>query len=204
MSTNHRDGDENSDQEDRINELKLQAEQAATGQMITWESGIVSPEQSEQFWRRVVEYETAPSTTDFQRLTEAGLELPEPDAMDDEQLTSKLWELIGALARMRVFIQETNHLSDRQLYTLLWRDVLREETPILPDDPDSAWHVDLLGSGSETDTFLYLKYYADEDWRQQWLADFPGYDMPAHENPPYDRDRRLPRPYGELLPVTPG
>ena len=114
--------------------------------------------------------------------------------MDDEQLTSKLWQLISALARMRIFIQETNHLSDRALYSLLWRDVLREENPILPDDPGAAWHIDLLGSGSEADTDLYLKYYADDDWRRQWLADFHDYDMPAHENPPYDRDRRLPRP----------
>ena len=44
------------------------------------------------------------------------------------------------------------------------------------------------------DTYLYLKYYADEDWRAAWLADFPDYDMPAHENPLHDRDHRLPQP----------
>lgn len=203
MSMNHRDGYDNSDQNERIVELKQQAERAAKGEILAWESDLLSPEQREQFWRRVVEYEVAPSTTDFQRLTEAGLELPEPDTMDNEQLTSKLWELIDALSRIRVFIRETNHLSDRELYSLLWGDVLRQETPILPDEPGSAWHVDLLGSGSETDTYLHLKYYADEDWRQQWLADFPDYDMPAHENPPYDRDRRLPLPYSELLSEPP-
>ena len=42
--------------------------------------------------------------------------------------------------------------------------------------------------------YLYLKYYADEDWRAAWLADFPDYDMPAHENPPHDRDHRMPQP----------
>jgi hypothetical protein len=38
-----------------------------------------------------------------------------------------------------------------------------------------------------------LKYYADEDARRDWLKDFPDYDMPVHENPPYDRDRDLPQ-----------
>lgn len=197
MSTNHRDRADNRFQEDRIHELKQQAEQAAKGEMIAWESDKLSSEQSEQFWRRVVEYETAPSTTDFQQLTDAGLELPEPEAMDDKQLTAKLWEIIGALARMRVFVSQTDHLSDRELYTLLWRDVLREETPMLPASPSSACHLDLLGGCSETDNYLYLKYYAEEDARQYWQEDFPDYDMPAHENPPYDRDRHLPQPYGE-------
>ena len=55
MSTNPRDRHDNSDQEHRINELKQQAEQAAGGEMVAWESGTLSPEQREQFWRRVVE-----------------------------------------------------------------------------------------------------------------------------------------------------
>jgi hypothetical protein len=192
MSTNQRDRHDDGDQEDRIHRLKQQAEQAARGEMTAWEPDTLSPDLREQFWRQVVEYESAAWTTDFQQLTEAGLELPDPDAMQDEELTSKLWELIDALAAKRVFISQTNHLSDRELYTLLWRDVLREENPVLPDYPGSASHVDLLGGCSETDTSLYLKYYADEDSRQQWVADFPDDKMPTHEDPPYDRDRHLP------------
>jgi hypothetical protein len=163
MSTNNRNGHGYRNQEDRIDELKQQARQAAGGEMRAWESDTLSPEQREQFWRQVVEFETAPRTNLFQQLIEAGLDLADPEAMDDEELTSKLWEVIGALSQMRVFISQTDHLSDRELYTLLWRDALREETPVVPDDPGSAWHLDLSDSGGETDSDLYLKYYADQD-----------------------------------------
>ena len=44
--------------------------------------------------------------------------------------------------------------------------------------------------GSET----YLKYYADESAREQWATDFPDDPLPAHEDPPYDRDQGLPKP----------
>jgi hypothetical protein len=95
--------------------------------MIAWESDTLSPKEREQFWRHVVEYETAPSTTHFQQLTEAGLELPAPDDVSDEEVTPSLLALVGGLARIRVFITNTDHLSDRELYEVLWRDVLRDE-----------------------------------------------------------------------------
>jgi len=75
--------------------------------------------------------------------------------------------------------------------------VLREKNPVLLDDPIGAWHVDLLGGCSEDDIFAHMKYYADERYRQQWLADFPDYVMPAHEDPPFHRDCRLPQAYEE-------
>jgi len=197
MSTNRDDQIDDPVQEERIDKLKEKARQAAGGQMTAWESDALSADAREQFWQRVMDFESAPLMTDFQRLTEAGLELPQPDAMKDDELTAKLWEVIHGLARIRVFLNETDHLSDRQLYDVLWRRVLREENPVIPDDP-GAWHVDLLSTGDEADTYLYMKYYADESDKQHWLADFPDYVMPAHEEPPFDRDSRLPQAYDEV------
>jgi hypothetical protein len=158
------------------------------------------PEAAAQFWLSVAAYEQSPWTTHFQELVDAGGDLPAPDSMDERQLAAKLSEVIEALAGMRVFLSQTDHLSDRELYTLLWGDTLREPVKNMPLDESSAWHIDLLGGGGEEDTRLYMKYYADEETRRHWLADFPDDEVPPHEEPPYDRDRHLPQARGIAEP----
>jgi hypothetical protein len=148
---------------------------------------------AEAFWRRVVDYEKAPLTCDFDRLIEAGVNLPEPDALTDAALTAKLWEVIERLAEMHVFLSSTNHLSDRELYTELWSDSLRELNPAMPFEEYGNCHLDILGGCSEEDMYLYYKYYADEENRRDWQQRWPDDEMPPHEDPPYDRDRRLPK-----------
>lgn len=187
------------ERDDELGQVERAAEASPADEMSFWKSDECPPEVSAQFWGSVVAYETAPWTTHFQDLEDNGVGLPPPQELDDRALTDKLWEVVNQLARMRVFLSQTNHLSDRELYTELWREVLREETKQLPLDEFSAWHLDLVSSGSEEDTYLYLKYYSDEDERRRWRVDFPDDEMPDHEDPPYDRDRYLPRPTDKRL-----
>ena len=177
--------------------MKRRAEELCGGQMEVGTLDDYPSEVEEGFWKYVVDYEEAPWTTNFQQLENAGVSLPPPDSLTDEELTAKLWEVIQKLALLHVFVEQTDHLSDRELYTHLWTDSLREETKALALAANSAYHIQLLGSYSEEDMVLYLKYYADEDWRRQWHKDWPNDPIPAHEDPPYDRDRLLPKPdYG--------
>ena len=116
------------DREDKISELKRRAEELSGGVMETGGLDDCPSEIEESFWQQVVEYEEAPWTTHFQQLEDAGVSLPHPDSLNDEALTAKLWEVIHKLALLRIFIEQTDHLSDRELYTHLWTESLREET----------------------------------------------------------------------------
>lgn len=182
------------DQDKRIEDLKRRAEELCEGQMEMYMLDDCSSETEEAFWKQVVDYEEAPCTTHFHQLESAGVSLPPPDSLNDQELTIKLWEVIHKLALLRVFIEQTDHLSDRELYTHLWTDSLREETRELPQAANSACHIAIVGSGSEKDNQIYLKYYADDDARRYWKQDFPEDPLPEHEDPPYDRDRLLPKP----------
>jgi len=183
---------EDAERQEHIRNLQRRTKELAGDDLSFFESEQMSMELQEQFWERVVAFEEADWVTSFDQLVQSGMELPAPETLDDSQLSAKLWEVIRGLAMLRTFLYSTDHLSDRELYEELWHEALREETPDMPVNEDSACHIDLVGSGSEQDNELYLRYYADEEDRRRWAIDWPNDAMPEHEALPYDRDRHLP------------
>jgi hypothetical protein len=179
------------DEAARAETERLKREIMARGGVIGL-SDDLSPEEQSAFLRRVLAFDAGGTTTLTVELQEIGIDVPPPATLSDDALTQKLWEIINGLATLRVFLERTDHLSDRALYELLHGELLPEEMDELGTDEGSAWHLDILGGCSNEDLRLHLKYYADEKQRREWLADWPDYDMPAHEDPPYDRDRLLP------------
>ena len=124
---------------------------------------------------------------------EAGFSLPLPDELNDAALTAKLWEVTRALAQRRLFLESTDDLSDRALYSWLWRNALREELMGF-GLPFGNCRIDVLGGCSEEDIILQMRYYASEKQRADFGAEFPDLPMPSREKPPFDRDRHLPKP----------
>ena len=126
-------------------------------------------------------------------LENSGVEIPDPAQLDAGALSTKLREIIEQMASLGAFLWHTDHLSVAELYSYLYNDGLREEAVLFPENPSYAYTIDLTGSGSEEDNQIYLRYFADEEHRKQWAADWPDDPMPDHEDPPFDRDRHLPR-----------
>jgi hypothetical protein len=177
-------------QEERIAKLRQEVEKLG-GSTMSLES--MPADMEEEFLRHVLEYETAEPISLFRLIENSGLKIPAPDDLGPEALTTKLSEIIARMASLGAYVLHTNHLSDRALYEYLYHDGLREEAVLFPENPSYAYMIDLTGSGSHEDNQVFLKYYADEQYRQQWATDWPDDPMPEREVPPFDRDRFLPQ-----------
>ncbi|MDO8895005.1 MAG: hypothetical protein Q7J23_05540 [Nitrosomonas sp.] len=158
------------------------------------ESGDCSTEIQEQFQKSIDAFEQAKWCQPFQVLVASGISLPPSGELSEPELNAKLWEVIKALALMGVYLEHTDHLNDRELYILLLDDILLEEMAFQSGEMNLACHIDLIGSGSDEDNYIYLKYYADEDDRTLWIKEFPDESIPGRERLPFDRDCRLPKP----------
>lgn len=177
-------------QEERIAKLREELQKLG-GSTMSLEA--MPADMEEEFLRHVLEYETAEPISLLRLLENSGLEIPAPDKLNDVALSIKLREIIDRMASLGAYLLHTNHLTDRGLYDYLYNDGLREEAVLFPENPSYAYMIDLTGSGSDEDNQIYLKYYADEEHRKQWALDWPDDPVPEHEDPPFDRDRHLPR-----------
>ncbi len=154
--------------------------------------GNLSLKQEEEFLEQLLFMEGVNEEPLFDILVREGVPLPAPTTLDDEQIKTKLWAVINVLALLGQYLSRTDHLSDRQLYELLWTQILREPASVCPGNPNAACFIDILGGCSEEDFLINLKYYAEEEERLDWAEEYPDDIIPPHEPLPYDRDRHLP------------
>lgn len=116
------------------------------------------------------------------------LKLPSPDSLTEEEISKLLIETQQKLYEQRIVLDFTDHLSDRQLYCLICRDILPSFEKKI-DLPRNYLHWHCL---DDNDTETWLRYYASPDERATW-ADETGLIPPPSEHPPYRRNfpRRL-------------
>jgi len=120
-----------------------------------------------------------------------GMDIPAAPPEDAAVLRAKLMEIVEGMYGIGIVVEQTNHLSDAELYRYLVDSALLEETIISFGGGGGTWHISPNGAGSEEDSEIFLRYYADDETRERWHREF-GAVLPPKEKLPYDRDRLLP------------
>lgn len=141
-----------------------------------------------EFLESMLAWERAPVLS-ISKWFDPELQLPHPDTLGEQQLHDLLWETIGRLFERRIVLDFTDHLSDRELYCTIYRDILPcREKKI--DSLDNYLHWDCADVGGDATT--WLRYYATEEERLAWIEDTDSDEsLPTRQTPPYPR--QLPR-----------
>jgi hypothetical protein len=178
------------DREDRIESLKQQIREVVGDEPFFSSIPDCPPEVEESFLERVLQFEQASRQPLRERLADAGIVLTDPDELIDEDLTQQMWGAIQALVALHIIPTNTDHLSDRQVYSYLWCFVRSGET-VIQDFFSRGWYIDFTGHG-EIGLDVYVKYYANSDERRAYRIQYPHHPFPDHCEPPYNRDHLIP------------
>ena len=169
-----------------LEELRARAEQVC-GTIIG--DGEAPPEVESEFLRQIIAFhEQTEDRNPLEMLREMGKEYRPSSELSDEELSRELPRLAEDLAFLGIYLESTDHLSDRDLYDKLLGEILLEPMTLMPGDPAFGAHIDLIGGFSEEDIEIYLRYYADDETREDWNRDFPEVPIPPKEKPPYPRN----------------
>ncbi len=126
-------------------------------------------------------------TTLYFELEKDGLTPPFAETLSDEELTQSLTELIWGLWNLGVHIDEADHLTDRELYVKVL-DFLDEPAMVFRGNPNYSFHWSPIGSYSTDEEMeISFRYYSSEDGRARFKEQFPDFNMPPIELPPYYR-----------------
>jgi hypothetical protein len=151
---------------------------------------MTTPRENE-FLESMLAWEKAP-VLPIAHWFEPELRLARPDSLDDEQISVALQKTIDILYGQRIVLEFTDHLSDRQLYCLIFRDILPSPEKKV-DLPRNFLHWHCIDP--ETDLDTWLKYYATHQEREHWQSSNAG-ELPEAQSPPFPR--RMPRkPFSE-------
>ena len=136
-----------------------------------------------RFLESMLAWERAPLVS-IARWFDPPLALQPACTLDDEQLFSRLWETIEKLFSKRIVLDFTDHFSDRELYSLIRREIFPAAVKRV-DLPDNYihWYCSADDAG---EPLAWLKYYATDQEREQWVVE-ENRDPPAREVPPYPR-----------------
>jgi hypothetical protein len=114
---------------------------------------------------------------------EPQLSMPNHQTFSDTEVNHQLHQIIGRLYEKNILLIHTDHLSDRQLYCLIARDILpAQEKKVVLTGKFLKWQcLDIV-----EDEESWLRFYASQEERETW-ADETGLRLPPREEIPFPR-----------------
>lgn len=134
-----------------------------------------------EFLASMLDWEVAPIEPIY-RWFEPELRIPGPDSLLDEKVSQVLDDVIAKLFEKKILLDFTDHLSDRELYTLIYRDILPSREKNLKHR-NNFIHWDCSGGDSD----IWLRFYASDEERETWM-DYYNEPLPPKELPVCHRD----------------
>lgn len=142
----------------------------------------MSVRRENEFLSSLLAWERAP-VLPISQWFEPELVIPEHQTLTDLELHQQLHQIIGRLYEKNILLIHTDHLSDRQLYCLIVRDILpaQEKKVMLPQKFLKWQCLDIV-----EDEESWLRYYANIEEREAW-AEETGLRLPPKEPMPFQR-----------------
>jgi len=137
-----------------------------------------------EYLAAMLEWEQAPILPIY-RWFEPELRPPHSGRLTDKNLTKILDDLVERLFEKNIVLDFADHLSDRELYDLICRNILLSREKKI-DMRHGALHWDCSHVGSDGDPTTWLTYYASDEDREDWAERY-GLPLPNKELPLYPR-----------------
>lgn len=104
-----------------------------------------NPEQDRMYWTLLYDLEHAPCITARALLLEHGIvPVPPQELGADQDLHDELWTVLEAMSKSSVYLLNTDHLNDRELYCRLYYRILDEPCRRIPPAQEAAEFIDCL------------------------------------------------------------
>lgn len=153
------------------------------------ESGHMTTSNENDYLASLLEWERAPVLPIY-RWFQPPLELPHPQVLSDAEIHQRLWQTIHRLHEQHIAVAYTDHLSDRQLYCVLYRDILPAAEKKLER---RSGYLYWFCMDADEEPEIWLRYYASEPQRQRWAWE-TGRNLPPREPMPHPRTMPGPPP----------
>lgn len=130
----------------RQHAIEMREEHFSTRQKCIDDMVRDNPTEPDRFyWTLVYDMEHAPNVTGRQRLLESGIiPVPPYELTNDDDLHDELWTVIEGMSLCGIYLINTGHMPDRDLYCRLYYRILDEPTRLMPPSSEACEYIDCL------------------------------------------------------------